>query len=134
MSTQTKQEKTISKLDTIGTCLSLACAVHCMLMPFVITLLPLLGLGLLAHTEVEMSLVVVSVSLASISLCWGTRIHKKRRVLFLILAAIFLFWMAGFEAHGLQEGLFFAFGGICLALGHYINSRLCRSCKDCCSD
>jgi hypothetical protein len=32
-------------IDLVGTCLSLACALHCLCVPFFVTVLPLAGVG-----------------------------------------------------------------------------------------
>ena len=128
----TSKNSALSKIDTVGACLSFACAIHCMAMPFIITALPLLGLGALGHSSVEMVLFTVTIGLASISLCWGTRVHKQWKVLCLLAAALILFWLAGFGAHSPEEGLLVGFGGLCLAAGHLLNRKLCRSCHHCC--
>lgn len=120
------------KLDTVGACLSFACAIHCVAMPFVITILPLLGLGVLAHSEFDTIMFITTISLASASLCWGTFVHRETRILFLLAAAILLFYVGGFHAHDTREAVFVGFGGFCLALGHFINRRLCKSCRHCC--
>lgn len=120
------------KLDTVGACLSLACAIHCIAMPFVITLLPLLGLGILAHSSFETFMFITTISLASASLCWGTFVHRETRILLFVAAAVMLFYMGGFTAHSKHEALFVGFGGLCLAIGHFINIRLCKSCRHCC--
>ena len=125
-------EKVFARIDKVGACLSLACAMHCILMPFVLTLLPLLGLGLLAHSKFEIGMFIATVTLASASLCWGTTKHKESRILLFVVAAVVLFYLAGFSAHDRQESIYVAIGGICLAAGHIINRRLCNSCKECC--
>lgn len=133
MNTTEQADKVLSKMDTVGTCLSLACAAHCIAMPFVITVLPLLGLGVLAHSSFETYMFIITISLAAASLCWGTFIHREIRVLLFLAAAIILFCLGGFSLHDSREATFVAFGGVCLALGHLVNRRLCRSCVHCCS-
>ena len=63
--TQTKSrlaavEPTRIDLDKAGATASLACAVHCALMPLVVTLLPLVGLGFLADERTEWALLGLS--------------------------------------------------------------------------
>lgn len=120
-----------SKLDTLGACLSFACAVHCLAVPFLITLLPLIGLGFMADHAFEAVMLVVAVGLATASLCWGTRVHKKSKVLLFLAAAAILFAVGFFAFGGLHHWLFIAFGGTCLAAGHIVNRRLCRTCSHC---
>ena len=123
-----------SKLDSFGACVSFACAVHCIAVPFVITLLPLIGLGFMADHNFEAGMLVFAVILAAASLCWGTRVHKKSKVLLFLLAAGILFAVGFFAFEGLKHWLFIAFGGSCLATGHIVNRRLCRSCAHCAHD
>jgi hypothetical protein len=122
--------RTVGRIDRVGSCLSFACAVHCVLIPFVVTLLPLLGLGFLKHSAFEVVMVVIAVSLATLSLCWGSRIHGKKRTLFFVLGAVILF-IAGHEAPFSYHWTLMGLGGLCLVGGHLLNRRLCRSCQDC---
>ena len=41
-------------VDTIGAFLSFSCAIHCVAMPLLVTILPLLGLGFLASERAEL--------------------------------------------------------------------------------
>ena len=120
-----------SRLDHVGACVSFACAIHCIALPAIITALPLLGLGFLAGHTFEAIMLVVSVTLASASLCWGTRVHGKRNVLLFILAAAVLFSLGFFVFDGSKHWTLIGFGGLCLAVGHVINRKLCRSCQHC---
>lgn len=125
-------EKVPSSLDAVGACLSFACAVHCILMPFVITLLPLIGLSALSHDIFDIVMFSVTVSLATLSLCWGVRIHKRHELLLLVALGVFLFYLGGFHAETVKDGIFVGLGGLCLVAGHLLNRKLCRSCKTCC--
>ena len=57
--------------DTTGACLSVACAVHCLAMPLLVAVLPLIGLGFLANESAELVLILVAIGLAVGSLAWG---------------------------------------------------------------
>ena len=76
-----------SKLDLIGTFLSLACAVHCVLIPILVVVLPLVGLSFFLSATVEKVFVIASIALAAFNLCWGYRVHKKIRTLLIFFAA-----------------------------------------------
>ncbi|MEK7724337.1 MAG: MerC domain-containing protein, partial [Acidobacteriota bacterium] len=56
---QTLHEKGV--LDYTGAAVSWACAIHCLAMPFLITALPLFGLGFLTDETTEMIFILVSV-------------------------------------------------------------------------
>src|SRR5690348_9027020 len=51
--------------DRVGATASFLCAVHCALLPFVIALLPLIGLGFLADHRFERVFVACAAALAS---------------------------------------------------------------------
>lgn len=145
-------ELRVNKLDRAGAIASFLCAIHCALMPLVITLLPLLGLSFLASEPVEWALLAASATLGSWSLCLGFRQHRSRRV-FMVLGVALALLVAGrifhqphlYGFHGgehhLHEHHFGAWGPILMVLGgltmmsaHLLNHRLCHACKRCSSD
>jgi hypothetical protein len=42
---QTAATASRARIDLVGTCVSLVCAVHCLTVPFLVTVLPLAGAG-----------------------------------------------------------------------------------------
>ena len=121
-------------LDQVGMTASLICAVHCAIMPIVLTALPLIGLGFLAHAATEWTLIGLSLALGISSLCLGFRQHRRRRAL-IVLAVGFAMLAAGriAEAHesgNLGVGLV-VLGGLLVAGAHGINRRLCHACRVC---
>ena len=44
---QTAASVSSVRIDLVGTCVSLVCAVHCLAVPFLVTVLPLAGAGVL---------------------------------------------------------------------------------------
>lgn len=123
----------LPKLDSVGKLVSLACALHCLLLPFVITILPLVGLEILGDHEFEKFMLIGTVSLALFALCWGHRVHKESKILWMPAIALGLFSIGmSIEHEHLGHAIFVALGGGTIALGHYLNTRLCKTCKDCC--
>ena len=74
-------------LDSIGAFLSLACAIHCIAIPILVGILPLIGLSFFLNQTVEKVFVIASIVLAAVNLCWGYTIHKKIRILAMFFAA-----------------------------------------------
>lgn len=147
----TKPAVSVEKLDRAGAVASFLCAIHCALMPLVVTLLPLLGLSFLASEPVEWALLAASATLGSWSLCLGFRQHRSRRV-FMILGVALALLVAGrifhqphfygfhVGEHHSHERHFGAWGPILMVLGgltmmsaHLLNHRLCHACKRCSS-
>lgn len=136
----------VDRLDRAGTVASFLCALHCALLPLIITLLPLLGLSFLASEPVEWLLLGVSACLGVVSICFGFRQHRSRRVWALAGAAIALLVLARVWAHAgharhahdfshaeawLETGLMVA-GGTLMMSAHWLNQKLCHACRRCC--
>ena len=126
----------VSRLDRAGATASFLCAIHCALMPLVITMLPLLGLSFLVSEPVEWTLLAASAALGSSSLCLGFRQHRERRV-FMVLGVALSFLLAGrlFHEHhfGIWGPVLMVLGGLTMMSAHLINHRLCHACKLCSS-
>lgn len=69
-----------SRSDLVGIGLSVLCAIHCAAMPFLIALLPTLGLGLFEAPWVHQTLFVGCFALAMMAVLRGFRVHRRRRV------------------------------------------------------
>ena len=122
------------KLDRAGATASLACAIHCAVLPFVVTLLPVYGLSFLAGETVEWILVGIAIALAAVSLLLGYRRHRSVRVLSMLSAAVVLLLAGRLAEHqtGSLNGTFLAVaGGLVLVGAHVLNYRLCKSCRRC---
>jgi len=121
----------ISRFDRLGAGVSFACAIHCAIVPFAATILPLLGLGFLADKRIERIVFLASIALASGSVCWGIRIHGQRRILILFGAALFLMLTGkGFASQAVEIAMIVPGAGL-FVCGHLLNQRLCRSCRQC---
>lgn len=121
-------------LDKVGAAASLICAAHCALMPFVITLLPLLGLSFLANEGAEWTLLGLSALLGLSSLCLGFRQHRRGGVLIVLGAGLGLLVsgrvVEGRGAERIGVPLVIA-GGCVIASSHFLNRRLCLACRRC---
>lgn len=122
------------KLDRVGVGASLICAIHCALMPFVVAILPLLGVGFLASRPVEWGLILLSAALGSLSLCLGFREHQSKRI-FAVLGLAILFLLAGRIGEEREIGwlgpVLMVAGGLTMVGAHWLNRRLCRTCQAC---
>jgi hypothetical protein len=127
-------------LDKAGMIASITCAIHCMIMPLVITLLPIFGLSLFATEEFEWILLMISAMLGITSLCFGFRKHKSFKA-FSFLGIGLTFLVIGRLAHEHVSHfrvftfdiylLFLVAGAILVALSHWLNNKLCKSCIPC---
>lgn len=115
-------------VDNTGACLSFACAIHCMAMPLLITILPLIGLGFLANESAELVLITVAIGLAIVSFAWGVRHHRSWRAFLILLVALTFIGTARTAVEGTYEVVFYSIGAIILASAHLVNRHLCKTC------
>jgi hypothetical protein len=117
-----------ARLDGVGFTASTFCAIHCAAMPFVATLLPLIGLGFLAEPWVELSITIFSIAIGIASLLPSYRNYHQNKapLLFLIIGFAFIFGahFLGFHEH---EPILVPLGGLSVASAHYLNWKLSRT-------
>ena len=108
--------------------LSGLCLIHCLLLPFVVVLLPFLGQFSDDHFHLEMLVVVIPVS--AVALFLGYRRHRRAGVVLAGIAGLALLTVGGTVAHsayGLAaDRTLTVLGSITLAVTHYRNFRLSR--------
>lgn len=111
-----------------SSCLSLACAAHCLLLPLVIAVLPLAGLSFLLDSPTERYLVLGGVGLAAVNVCLGWRQHRQGRVWLVWLGAAALLTAGLMCADEALELLFMVGGALTLVAGNWFNHQLLRAC------
>jgi hypothetical protein len=114
--------------DRVGATASLLCAVHCAALPFVLALLPALGLGFLADHGFEHGFIACASVFAVVTLIYGYRRHRVRRAFIFLLPGLALLWAGGFMFDAsdtlVLHATLVALGGTCVALAHLTNLRL----------
>lgn len=116
------------KLDKFGMTASIACAIHCAALPFVITTLPLWGLNFLAHSWVELGMIGLSLIIGLWSLSAAYPKHKK---VLPVLVLIFGFALIATGHYSLEdlEAVLIPLGGFTIATAHLFNWRYSRTCN-----
>lgn len=113
--------------DRFGATASFLCAVHCALLPFVIAVLPVLGLGFLADHAIERGFVLFASALATTMLLVGYRRHGSRTALTVLFPGVALL-LAGvlvdFDRSTTLHAVLVTTGGTLVALAHIVNLRL----------
>ncbi|MCL2656655.1 MAG: MerC domain-containing protein [Betaproteobacteria bacterium] len=115
--------------DKLGITASLLCLVHCLALPVLIPLLPMLAL--MGHTEVHGLFLIPIISLTGLGILPGFLRHRSRPMLAAAAVGVSLCSAAvGAEAlfglHALDTPLTIA-GGLSLISAHLINLRLSRA-------
>ncbi|MBN7811823.1 MerC domain-containing protein [Algoriphagus sp. H41] len=142
-------------LDWIGISASLACAIHCMALPFLLSALPILGLGFLANPWIEYLVIVLSLFLAAFAISHGFSRHHRKSLPILLVVIGFSVILAGLvwgHGHGLapietagpvqlkrlvkshrtNDHFITPIGAMLVALGHFANWLYIRKSKSGC--
>ncbi len=113
--------------DRIGMWASIACAVHCALLPLALVLAPALGLGIIGWLDMDQLFAIVATVLGVTMLILGYRRHRTVSVWILMLAGLALIWANAFtplHQHGLWHAVMMVTGGLMIAWAHWRNTRL----------
>lgn len=113
--------------DRIGMLGSVVCALHCALVPVLISLLPALGLGLFASADLDQGFAVFAGVLGVATLSVGFRRHRAFHAWALLLPGLALIWAGSFTElhdHSLAHVSMMVVGGLLVAGAHLLNLRL----------
>ncbi|MDY7026034.1 MAG: MerC domain-containing protein [Pseudomonadota bacterium] len=120
-----------SDLFAIG--LSMACAVHCLLLPFLLVFMPSALAMVLDNEAFHTWMLIAVIPLSFFALTLGCRQHKRYQLLALCSVGLLLMVSAvlwGESWFGeLGEKFLTLAGALFVALGHWLNHRLCRQKK-----
>lgn len=118
-------------LDSIGIGASLLCAVHCAILPLVLTVLPLLGSHVLENEKLEYGLLSFSFAVGCFSLGRGYFRHHRRVMPLLIFATGFALLLGGHfgVAGGYWEPAIIFAGAAGVTGAHILNIRRCKQCS-----
>lgn len=108
--------------DFIGFSASLACAVHCVVLPFLFTLAPLTGLQFLKNPWIEYAIILFGFFIASYALSHGYRKHhRKPQALMMVVAGFTLIGAGHLMEAEWPEILLTVLGAVAVAVAHLIN-------------
>ena|ERR1041384_7286773 len=117
-------------LDGIGAVLSFACAVHCLVLPIALILLPF-SMSFLYGQKTELLFISGSLLLATLSFCLGYHVHRKIRLLMILYLCTGMIVVGKLWISGPMSLCLAASGALGLAAGHLLNHRFCKNCAEC---
>ena len=112
--------------DRFGATASFLCAIHCAALPFVLALLPLIGLQFLADHRFERGFVFFACTLALFALVTGYRRHQRALPLMLAIPGLLLLILGVTWAEGISiivHSVLVTIGGLLVASSHFVNLR-----------
>jgi len=111
--------------DALGITASLACAIHCALLPLVLTSLPLFGINIIENMAFEMGMIFFAFCVGSYSLYHGWKKHHHSIKPMVVFTTGFIFLVSKQIWHEWQ--LWFLIPAVTLIVSaHVINFRSCR--------
>lgn len=114
--------------DGLGVFTSLACAIHCAILPLLATSLPLFGINIIHNGYFEWTMIGIAFVVGSYSLFHGYIKHHQSFLPVTIFSVGFLFLITKQFFHSI-EILFLIPAVILIISAHYFNYRLCQKSK-----
>ena len=111
--------------DALGIATSLACAIHCAILPLLVSSLPLFGVNIIHNISFEFGMIFLAFGVGAYSLYHGYKKHHHSflpigifsiGIIFLVIKQIFHDWQLWFLIPAI----------IGIVAGHYLNFKLCR--------
>jgi len=139
-----------SWLDRLGMGMAMICAVHCLLTPILVVLLPIIATSFWVDESFHIWMLSFVAPLTAFSFFMGCRKHHDGLLILLAITGIAFLLVgiavgcSGCDSHSLTHSLFSfegllhssesaltTLGGLILVVAHFRNFRLCRhtSCK-----
>ncbi len=117
------------KLDNIGMTASLLCAIHCAVVPIIITSLPFLGLSFLSNPLIEWGMIILAIVLGfyAIGISYLNKHHKLLPVILLLLGFIIIITGHLFTT-GWHQAIVVPTGGLFIATSHIYNIKFNGQC------
>jgi hypothetical protein len=117
-------------LDGFAVAISAICLVHCLALPVLLVVFPLLVGTVISHETFHQVLLWVIVPTSVAAILVARRTHPDNRVLLLVGTGMLILIISAFWAHDLGdpriEIALNIVGGLTLAGGHIRNVRVCR--------
>lgn len=116
--------------DALGIAASVACAIHCAVLPLVITSLPILGINIINNFWFEILMIFIALIIGIYSLMHGFKKHHHQLLPIGIFTTGILLLLLKQVLH--QYQLWFLIPAVVLIVSaHFINYRQCRKADHC---
>ncbi|MEO7047169.1 MAG: MerC domain-containing protein [Ferruginibacter sp.] len=114
--------------DGLGIFTSLACAIHCAILPLIATSLPLFGINIIHNGYFEWGMISIAFVVGSYSLFHGYIKHHRSFLPIIVFTIGFLFLISKQFFASLEIALLVP-AVILIVTAHYLNYRLCQKSK-----
>lgn len=111
--------------DALGIATSVACAIHCAVLPLIISSLPLFGVNIIDNLSFELFMILLAALIGAWSLYHGWKKHHHRIIPFALFFTGLVLLFAKQLWH--NEQLVFLVPAVLLIISaHFFNYRFCR--------
>ena len=114
--------------DALGIFTSVACAIHCALLPILMSTLPVFGINIIHNVFFEWGMIALAFVVGSYSLFHGFVKHHRSPVPVLIFSAGFVFLVLK-QFFVALEIPFLLIAVVLIISAHFYNYRLCHRSK-----
>jgi hypothetical protein len=111
--------------DALGIGASLACAIHCALLPLFLSSLPLFGINIIHHTGFEVGMILLALGIGSYSLYHGYKKHHHSFLPLVLFFAGFIFLVIKQFFEQYEKWLLIPAVTL-IVVAHILNYRSCR--------
>jgi len=116
--------------DVLGIATSVACAVHCALLPLILTSLPLFGINIIHNNIFEAAMITLAFIIGSLALYHGYKRHHHRFLPIWMFSAGFIFLVL--KEIFITYEIWLLIPAVSLILcAHFFNFRFCRNANHC---
>jgi MerC mercury resistance protein len=116
--------------DLMGIVTSVACAIHCAILPLVLTSLPLFGINIINNSLFEWTMIGIAFVVGCYALLHGYRRHHQNVKPLLIFTAGFTFLILK-EVFYKHEFFFLVPAVFLILCAHFLNFRYCGQSDAC---
>ena len=114
--------------DGLGIITSIACAIHCTILPLILTTLPLFGVNILHNAAFEWGMIAIAAGVGMYALYHGYITHHKN-IKPIALFSIGLCFLVSKQFFHAYENWLLIPAVILIISAHYYNYKLCRKSK-----
>jgi len=112
--------------DALGVGTSVACAIHCAVLPVVLTSLPVFGINIIENNKFEYLMIFVAFAIGVYALSHGYKKHHQRALPLLLFAGGMLLLFAKQYWHHYELWIL-PFAVLSIVSAHFVNFRFCRA-------
>lgn len=116
--------------DALGISASIACAIHCAILPLFLSSLPLFGINIIGNLYFECLMIFLAFCIGAFSLYHGLKKHHHKKSPLILFSIGIAFLLAKQAWH--QYEIMLLVPAVLLIVGaHFLNYRLCRKARHC---